>query len=123
MGDDMKRIISICLLFLLGITLCIIGAYFLQKKDQRNEQNSEKSITEEQQESYITSSIINDPCLYLLIEQDGKLVVLEKATNKEIFHTGIESGQLPLELKEALKYGISFYSEEELLEFLESYSS
>lgn len=66
---------------------------------------------------------VAEPAAYYIVEKEGYLVVLEKDRETVFFETNIQFDLLPEELKNKVRNGISFETENELYDFLESYSS
>ena len=121
-GDNMKRQMSVSIfLAILLIALAWLYIKFSNETQPKNETiTTENDISKEQSitinQSYIT-------CPYYIKEADGRLVVY-LSKNKEIYmETGIESITLPSEILDKLETGIFFETEEDLYDFLESYSS
>lgn len=121
-GDNMKRQMSVSI-FLAILVIALAWLYIkynneIQPKNEtittENNVSKEQSITINQ--SYIT-------CPYFIKENDGRLVVYLTKTQEIYMETGIESERLPIDIKEKLETGIFFENEEDLYDFLESYSS
>ena len=60
---------------------------------------------------------------YYIKDDDGRLVVYDTKTQSIFAQTGIETDTLPVELQSELDTGLFFQTEEDLYNFLESYSS
>lgn len=69
------------------------------------------------------SMMIQQPYAYLVLEQDGVLVVYEADGETVLFETNIRVQNLDAELQEKVEEGLPFVNEQELYDFLESYSS
>lgn len=66
---------------------------------------------------------IQQPYAFLVIEQDGVLVVYEADGETVLFETNVRVQNLDVELQEKVKEGLPFVNEQDLYDFLESYSS
>ena len=118
----MKKMISICFLFV----LVIAGALWIDADIQQNAKMQEKiagedtgDTTEEAAESM--SYVSNDK--YYLTSEDGRIVIYESDRNTLYCETAIRTEHLPKQIKESIADGMTFQSEKELYEFLENYSS
>lgn len=117
-----KRQISVSIF--LAILLIILAWLYIKFSNETRVKNdflttendvvNEPSITISQ--DYITS-------LYYLKVEYGRVVVFESKNKSIYMETGIEVYTLPSEIQEKLESGIFFQSEQELYDFLESYSS
>ncbi len=77
---------------------------------------------EEAEQSVESMKDIKEACYYLKAS-DGYLAVYDSNTDQVYFETGLKPTDLPADLQEKAKTGISFSSLEELYSFLENYSS
>ena len=121
-GDNMKRQMSVSIfLAILVIALAWLYIKFSNEMQPKNEIiTTENNISNEQSvtisQSYVT-------CPYYIKEVDGRLVVFLSKTKKIYMETSIESISLPTDILDKLETGIFFENEEDLYDFLESYSS
>ena len=60
---------------------------------------------------------------FLIIEEDGYLVIYNQNTSERYDNTSIYVKDLPERLQKELESGLYFYNEQELYDFLENYSS
>ena len=121
-GDNMKRQISVSIfLAILVIALAWLYIKFSNETKLKNETITTENDVSKEQSITISQSYITYP--YYIKEADGRLVVYQSKTQEIYMETSVESDTLPEELKEKLKAGIFFENEEDLYDFLESYSS
>ena len=120
-GDNMKRQISISI-FLAILVIALTWLYIKFSNDTQlhdngvlTKENSQENSLEISQE-YVSFE-------YYVKDDNGRLVVYEAKTQAVYAQTGIETDTLPMELQANLDAGIFFQSEEDLYNFLESYSS
>ena len=121
-GDNMKRQVSVSI-FLAVLVIALAWLYIkfnneTQPKNQNitteNDVSKEESITISQE--YLT-------CPYYIKAEYGRLVVYLSKTQEIYMETAIELDVLPLDIQEKIDSGIFFQTEQELYDFLESYSS
>ena len=114
----MKRRISICIIV---FTVSISAAIFWANTDSDTPQESQigQSVpdTRDTEQTTAVNTGHTIPYPYLLKDLDGNVV------SQNFMETGIRSADLPMDLQQRLKNGIGFESQEELFDFLESYSS
>jgi hypothetical protein len=127
----MKHKYSICVLFGL-LLICFLIAVFStvdQKKIKRQEANEPQETQEAEakpdatETESVTSSKEESSYSYIILEEDGHLLVYYSDNMTVFFDSGIPAGNLPESLLTELETGIRFSDEEELYEFLENYSS
>lgn len=125
-GDNMKRQISICI-FLAFLVIVLAWIYIIVFNADK-ERGSKQSTQDNSQ--YIDSSEnavqIDNPYetnRYYALADHGRVSVYHANTQELYMETGIEASALPEELQESLSSGLFFTTEEELYDFLESYSS
>ena len=98
-----------------------------EKRDNPTEQIEEQQIQEIEREKMISPSVeTNKELTYFkyMIYQDGeRLTVYESDSTTIYMQTDIMVDQLPEDVREQLDLGIGIQTEEELYDFLESYSS
>ena len=120
----MKRKIGICLLVFLFLFLVTFGSgLFLTNQQTPDNQKTKQPENESQTEESILSSKEEASYRYIIFSEEGKLVVYYSDGETLFFNSGVSSDDLTAEWKEQLKQGIRFDSQEELLQFLEAYSS
>lgn len=124
----MKRKISICIIFLTFASCLSIFAVYDGKKSENKSENKSKTETEtqvqEQEEPLcVTGNEWEQEGLFFLMEEEGHLVIKKADSSTETMETGILLQDLPRDLQESVREGISFSTTESLLEFLENYAS
>lgn len=120
----MKRNISICLF---AAFLVLIGGILISMENpkEQEEENSgiEMTLETETEEEALLSSATQPDYKYIIFSEDGRLVVYYSDNTTIFFNSGILEETLPEETKSQLPAGIRFQTDEELYDFLESYSS
>lgn len=128
----MKQKLSICIFAVIcfgGIilTTVVINSNRQQHTETKIERNVELKETEVRQivkqKEYIPTQ---KELMYYsyMIYQDGERLTVYKADSTTVFmETNILVDQLPDDVQEQLKMGIGFQTEDDLYDFLESYSS
>lgn len=121
-GDNMKRQVSVSIFLAIMV---ILLAWLYIKFNNETQPKKEKITTENDvsKEQSVTISQKYISCPYYIKEEYGRLVVYESKNQEIYMETSIETYTLPAEIKEKLETGIFFQTEEELYDFLESYSS
>ena len=122
----MKRQVSICIF--LAIVVVVLALLYIKFNNEigknQTEDNTEKveNYTENNTQS-ITSS--NEYITYYFYAQNdnGRISIYDVMSQTLYMETGIEINLLSEEMQEELESGIYFKTEEELFDFLESYSS
>ena len=92
-------------------------------REETEKENILASAPEPDTEQAVTSSAEEEPYLYILFAEDGRLSVYLADGKTVYLDTGISAESLPEERRIQLENGIRFRTEEELFSFLESYSS
>lgn len=123
----MKKTIGICL-FTVILTVCIFGSVIILNALSERQQNEMEiaDATEMQTEEspqLAESMQVQEAYRYLLVEEDGVLIVYEKDGKTVLLETNIKLHGLDEETQKQLHEGIWITDEEELYDFLESYSS
>lgn len=124
----MKKGISICffaaiiVLFLLFLVYQSRGGETPDMSGEQTEKVAEAENTTEA-EVFTESMQIMENEKYYLKESDGYLTVYDSKTNEIYCETNIRFEFLSAEMQEKLKTGVTFQTEAELYDFLESYSS
>lgn len=121
-GDYMKRQVSVSI-FLAILVIALAWLYIKFNNETKPKENQISTENEISSEETITISQEYVSCPYYIQEENGRLVVYETKTQKCFMETGIEIYTLPLDIQEKLEGFIFFQTEEELYDFLESYSS
>lgn len=124
----MKKMISICL-FTVILAICVLGGFImLNFSEKRNEKPIEiveatEQYNEAEQTELIESMQVQQAYRYLLIEENGMLVVYEGDGRTLVFETNIKLHGIDDETRRLLREGIFIADEKELYDLLESYSS
>ncbi len=118
----MKRNIGICFF---AAFLALIGGIFIsmEQREEPKEDNGIDLTLETETEEALLSSIVCPEYEYIIFSEDGRLVVYYSDCSTVYFNSGIMEETLPEEVKSELPLGIRFQTDEELFDFLESYSS
>ena len=114
---------------------CITSSILYWEKERHGKITVEKS-TEEKEEVIIEETTTqtaenvikieeSNPkkAQFLIIEEDGYLVIYNQITSERYDNTSIYVKDLPERLQKELESGLYFYNEQELYDFLENYSS
>ena len=125
----MKKTIGICF-FADLMLLCTLGLYFLWKPEAQKpfqetqiaEEIEMNTNTETQTETTEIMSI-QKTYVYRILARDDRLAVYESGSEEMLFETNIKVSDLDKALQERVREGIDFMNENELYDFLESYSS
>lgn len=121
----MKRQVLICVFLSLILILLVVAFIKMRNEDKlpRNETEFSHILaeTETEEAKEISQDAINYK--YYVEEDEGRLTVYETTTKNIYMETAIEVYHLPELIRINLQNGIYFETEEELYDFLESYSS
>lgn len=124
---NMKRQISICIIL---TTMAIILGMLYMKINNDSSINSPENSTEnstlstdEKSTDSITSSNEYVNYYFCAKNEDGRVAIYDTKTQTLYMETSIETRFLPEEIQKELEVGIYFKTDEELFDFLESYSS
>lgn len=120
-GDEMKRKISICIIVLIAAIVLII-LFTNEKKETMPKETETLEVTEET-EAVLPVNTDNIHYAYLVKAKEQKLVVYCSDGETVYFETGISVKSLSESLKQKAEDGIGFFTEADLYDFLESYSS
>lgn len=120
-GDEMKRKISICIIVLIAVIVLII-LFTNEKKETMPKETETLEVTEET-EAVLPVNTDNIHYAYLVKAKEQKLVVYCSDGETVYFETGISVKSLSESLKQKAEDGIGFFTEADLYDFLESYSS
>ena len=118
----MKRQISVSI-FLSILVIVLAWMYIKYSNETQPKENLISTENDTTKEQSITISQDYIPYKYFLEVRDGKLVVLKSKTQEFFMETSIEFSALPTDIQENVEVGIYFKTEQELYDFLESYSS
>ncbi len=124
----MKKTIGICL-FTVILAVCVFSSVVIWNNLSAQRQNNPElaDATEMQLETELPelaeSMQVQETYRYLLVEENGVLVVYEKDGRTALLETNIKVEGLNEETQKLLHEGIWITDEEELYDFLESYSS
>lgn len=127
----MKRTLSICIFCVIILIACCTLGSVIRLKEQNKEFENEKIIKnshiESEQNQYLPSSVeTNKEVTYFkyMIYQDGERLTVYESDSATVFmETDILVEQLPEDVRNQLDLGVGIRTEEELYDFLESYSS
>lgn len=120
-GDEMKRKISICIIVLIAVIVLII-LFTNEKKETMPKETETLEVTEET-EAVLPVNTDNIHYAYLVKAKEQKLVVYCSDGETVYFETGISVKSLSESLQQKAEDGIGFFTEADLYDFLESYSS
>ncbi len=120
-GDEMKRKISICIIVLIAVIVFII-LFTNEKKETMPKETETLEVTEET-EAVLPANTDNIHYAYLVKATEQKLVVYCSDGETVYFETGISVKSLSESLQQKAEDGIGFFTEADLYDFLESYSS
>lgn len=120
-GDEMKRKISICIIVLIAVIVLII-LFTNDKKETMPKETETMEVTEET-EAVLPANTDNIHYAYLVKATEQKLVVYCSDGETVYFETGISVKSLSESLQQKAEDGIGFFTEADLYDFLESYSS
>ncbi len=116
--------ILIILLFVL-LLLVLVTRYRTESKSKQNKPfHTTEEVTEmNESEAVIESGKEETSCKYLIRSDEGRLSVYLPDGCTLYMNTGIPTDLLPAGMQKQAQNGIRFSSEQELMDFLESYSS
>lgn len=120
-GDEMKRKISICIIVLIAVIVLII-LFTNEKKETMPKETETLEVTEET-EIVLPANTDNIHYAYLVKAREQKLVVYCSDGETVYFETGIAVRSLSESMQQKAEDGIGFFTEADLYDFLESYSS
>lgn len=120
-GDEMKRKISICIIVLIAVIVLII-LFTNDKKETIPKETETLEVTEET-ETVLPANTDNIHYAYLVKAREQKLVVYCSDGETVYFETGIAVRSLSESMQQKAEEGIGFFTEADLYDFLESYSS
>lgn len=123
----MKRQISICII--LAVIVIILALFYIKLNNESNPDNRQNSTenstvsTEDKSTESIISSNEYINYYFCAKNDNGRVSIYDVKTQTLYMETGIETSLLSEEMRMELESGIYFKTEEELFDFLESYSS
>ncbi len=120
-GDEMKRKISICIIVLIAVIVLII--LFTNEKKETIPKETEMLEVTEETETVLPANTDNIHYAYLVKAREQKLVVYCSDGETVYFETGIAVRSLSESMQQKAEEGIGFFTEADLYDFLESYSS
>ena len=118
----MKKMISVCLLFV----LLLAGSLWIDQTMRSSEKTKPEEVAEEMaaDTEKMTESMSHlSYTKYYVHAQEGYVVICQADHETVYCEASIRVEHLPEELQSSLEEGIALYSDEELYEFLENYSS
>lgn len=125
----MKKTISICIIagiLVIGVTVLILlfwpGTIRQKKQDPPGELVVAESETEELPMA-TESMTIREPYEYIILLEDGFLVVYQKDGKTKYFETNIREADIDADLLYKVQEGLYITDDKELYDYLESYSS
>lgn len=126
-GDEMKKQISICII--LSIVVILLALLYIKISNDtspENKQNSSENSTSHTEEDSTNSIISSNEYIaynYCAKIDNGRVSIYDAKLQTIYMETAIEVRFLSEEIRKELETGIYFKTEEELFDFLESYSS
>ena len=120
-GDEMKRKISICIIVLIAVIVLIL-LFTNEKKETIPKETETLEVTEET-ETVLPANTDNIHYAYLVKAREQKLVVYCSDGETVYLETGIAVRSLSESMQQKAEEGIGFFTEADLYDFLESYSS
>lgn len=120
-GDEMKRKISICIIVLIAVIVLMI--LFTNEKKETIPKETEMLEVTEETETVLPANTDNIHYAYLVKAREQKLVVYCSDGETVYFETGIAVRSLSESMQQKAEEGIGFFTEADLYDFLESYSS
>lgn len=122
-GDNMKRQISISIIFAIFLIILVWMYIKFYNENGLADPKISTEISSENEEENIPISKEYQSFKFYIRDEQGKVVVYTMKNNKFYMETGIFTYTLPAEIQTKLLAGIFFETEVELYDFLESYSS
>lgn len=120
-GDVMKRKISICIIVLIAVIVLMI--LFTNEKKETIPKETEMLEVTEETETVLPVNTDNIHYAYLVKAREQKLVVYCSDGETVYFETGIAVRSISESMQQKAEEGIGFFTEADLYDFLESYSS
>ena len=118
----LKKMISVCLLFV----LLLAGSLWIDQTMLSSEKPKPEEVAQEMaaDTEKMTESMSHLSHTKYYVHASEGYVVIYQADHETVYcETSIRVEHLPEELQSSLEEGIALYSDEELYEFLENYSS
>ena len=105
---------------------CVTSGILYRKSERMDEirvEKAEEVLTETSEEVVAVSDGIGEDNKFLVVEEDGYLVIYDRVSMNRYDDTTILIQELPEYLQEKIALGLYFADEEALYAFLENYSS
>lgn len=123
----MKKTVSICILCVLALVI-LAGVFETIHRKEKNsvpekEDIAQEQTTEETTEEILSSMQVQIAFSYVMVEEEGYLVVYERDMQQIFLETRIPFSRLNEDLQEEVSAGKKFETQEEVYDFLENYSS
>lgn len=126
----MKKRVSICifcvlLLCLLSAGIFVINCYYQQlvQDETDTRQIGQEELTQDETEELVPSMEVESVYEYVMVEENGYLVVYERDMETVFLETHIPLYRLSEELQDNVAAGKKFENVEAVYDFLENYSS
>ena len=129
----MKLRTGICILYAVvgSVALIVCLSFYFQSEQPRTQIEKTRAEQESEQEPETETEYVSPQAVYtsaeniryLLLEADNEIVVYYANDASVYLYTGICMDDLPKEVQNQVFTGITFTSDEELYDFLESYTS
>lgn len=114
-------LMSACLSFSLGYQIMKAGKNEQEKERLVAEETEQNQLTEEKTEISISNMDVSYE--YMVVEEEGYLLVYMKDLKTVYMYTDIQISGLPYSLQKEIRMGKPFSDLKELYDFLENYSS
>lgn len=114
-------LMSACLSFSLGYQIMKAGKNEQEKERLVAEETEQNQFTEEKTEISISNMDVSYE--YMVVEEEGYLLVYMKDLKTVYMYTDIQISGLPYSLQKEIRMGKPFSDLKELYDFLENYSS
>ena len=108
---------------MLLILLLFIFNRIIKGNDNQENMNTTEQINTENDTEKVTEISKESGYRYVIVEEEGRLTVYDTKNNTIFLETAIKAILLPDELQEDLLDGIYFETDNDMYDFLESYSS
>ena len=127
----MRKSTSISLFLFVAVLICCTaygGGYYLssynsKKRTEQELASNQQKIQEESNDNAVKSDAVVKPYEFVLCEEDGYIIVYNADKKTVYSKTDIRLDNLSVQLQKEIIAGKPIYSESELYNFLESYSS
>jgi hypothetical protein len=112
----------VCMTIICGVAF-YAGGLAQEKKETPMPEAVSEAATEIQEEATAESMMLQKKEGFLILEKEHRLVVYDSYAEELLFETNILYRDLPEAVQKAADLGIYLANEQELFDFLESYSS